>query len=144
MPIACSLVLHSFPISQVRFCHFFARNTLMAFHLTQNVVQRPHCGPQDPTRSRLHIPQTTLLLLIQSQPAWSSCTCQKRFHCLLLPLPGILQLYILKICSLFLVNLVSNVTLSVRPALTILHKIASSNSLDSYPAFSFFISCTTT
>lgn len=79
-----------------------------------------------------------------SKPAWSSCTCQKRFHCLLLPLPGILQLYILNICSLFLVNLVSNVTLSVRPALTILHKIASSNSLDSYPAFSFFISCTTT
>lgn len=46
-----------------------------------------------------------------------------------------LSLYILKICSLSLVNLVSSDTLSVRPALTILHKIASSDNLDSHPDF---------
>lgn len=92
-----------------------------------------------------HSCSTTFLLLIQIKPSLLvvPCTCRKCF-CLLLPLPEMLSLYILKICSLSLVNLVSNVTLSLRPALTILHKIASSDNLDSHPDFFFFISSTNT
>lgn len=143
-------VVHSSHINQDRKCHFFVQNTLMAPHFTQSKILILVVACNTPTWSG---PASLTHTLVVSFCFKSSLDFLFLGHVtsftrepLYLPFPllSTISLYILRIFSLSFVNLVSNVTLSVRPSLTVLYKIASSDNLNSYPDFFFFMSSITT
>ena len=134
------LVPPSSHISQVRkSCHFSAQNTLMAFHLTQNKIQVLALAYKAPTWSGPTPPLAHALTLFFCSKSslgfsllldMSECFHRRAFALTISSASNSLIMHS-QGPPPFLCKSCPNVTLSARPSLTILYKIASSDNLNS-------------